>query len=256
VTARSAVYEGEVRHRRFAPVSNEFRYRMFLLYIDLAELPGLLEPYTLWSARRPNLAWFRRADYLGDPSVPLDRAVRDLVEERLGFRPRGAVRLLTHLRYFGCMFNPVSFYYCFDEGDRRVEAIVAEITNTPWGERHAYVFGDRGNEAVHPSWRRYRFPKAFHVSPFIDMAVDYDWRFREPGKTISVHMIDREGGKRIFDATLSLRRLPVSSRTLASALLRYPLMTAKVGAAIYWQAFRLWMKRAPFFPHPSKRIRE
>lgn len=256
MTVRSAVYEGEVRHRRFAPVSNEFRYRMFLLYIDLAELPGLLEPYTLWSARRPNLAWFRRADYLGDPSVPLDRAVRDLVEERLGFRPRGAVRLLTHLRYFGCMFNPVSFYYCFDEGDRRVEAIVAEITNTPWGERHAYVFGDRGNEAVHPSWRRYRFPKAFHVSPFIDMAIDYDWRFREPGKTISVHMIDREGGKRIFDATLSLRRRPVSSRTLASALLRYPLMTAKVGAAIYWQAFRLWTKRAPFFPHPSKRIRE
>jgi uncharacterized protein len=211
VTVRSAVYEGEVRHRRFAPVSNEFRYRMFLLYIDLAELPGLLDPYLLWSARGPNLAWFRRADYLGDPSVPLDRAVRDLVEERLGFRPRGAVRLLTHLRYFGWVFNPVSFYYCFGEGDRRVEAIVAEITNTPWGERHAYVFGDRGNEAVHPSWRRYRFPKAFHVSPFIDMAIDYDWRFQEPGETLSVHMIDREGGKRIFDATLSLRRRPVSS---------------------------------------------
>ncbi|HEU5359859.1 MAG TPA: DUF1365 domain-containing protein [Candidatus Deferrimicrobiaceae bacterium] len=253
MTVRSAVYTGEVRHRRFAPARNEFRYRLFLLYLDLAELPGLFDRYLLWSARGPNLAWFRREDSLGDPSVPLDRAVRDLVSERLGFRPEGPVRLLTHLRYFGYLQNPVSFYYCFDREDARVEAIVAEITNTPWGERHAYVFGDRGNEAAHPSWRRYRFRKAFHVSPFLDMGIDYDWRFREPGEALSVFMIALEKGERIFDAGLSLRKKPLTSRTLAAALASHSFMSGKVVAGIYWQALRLWLKRVPFFAHPSKR---
>jgi len=252
VTVRSALYTGEVRHRRFAPVRNEFRYRLFWLYLDLAELPDLFDPYLLWSAKGPNLAWFRREDFLGDPSVPLDRAVRDLVQERLGFRPAGPVRLLTHLRYFGYLQNPVSFYYCYDREEKRVEAIVAEITNTPWGERHAYVFGDRGNEAAHPSWRRYRFGKAFHVSPFLDMGIDYDWRFREPGETYSVYMIAFEKGERMFDAGLFLRRKPLTSRTLAAALASHPFLTAKIAAAIYWQALRLWMKRAPFFAHPSQ----
>jgi len=253
VTAGSAVYEGWVLHRRFSPVRNEFRVRLFLMYLDLAELPGLFDPYLLWSARRPSVGWFRRADYHGDPDLPLDRSVRNLVEAQLGFRPEGPVRLLTHLRYFGYVFNPVSIYYCFDRADRRVEAIAAEITNTPWKERHAYVFGDRGNLASHPAWRRYRFPKAFHVSPFLDMGIDYDWRFREPGETLSVHMIDFEKGQRIFDATLFLERRPLRAGTLRSALLRYPLITARITGAIHWQAMRLWMKRAPFFVHPSKR---
>jgi DUF1365 family protein len=253
VTVGSAVYSGEVRHRRFAPVRNEFRYRLFLLYLDLAELPGLFDPYLLWSAKGPNVAWFRREDYLGDPSAPLDRAVRDLVEERLGIRPAGPVRLLTHLRYFGYLQNPVSFYYCYDREGKRVEAIVAEITNTPWGERHAYVFGDRGNESVHHSWRRYRFRKSFHVSPFLDMGIDYDWRFREPGEALSVFMIAFEKGERIFDAGLSLRKKPLTSRTLAAALASHSFMSGKVVAGIYWQALRLWLKRVPFFAHPSKR---
>ena len=253
MTVGSAIYAGEVRHRRFAPARNEFRYRLFLLYLDLAELPGLFDPYLLWSAKSPNVAWFRREDYLGDPSVPLDRAVRDLVSERLGFRPAGPVRLLTHLRYFGYLQNPVSFYYCFDREDQHVEAIVAEITNTPWGDRHAYVFGDAGNEAAHPSWRRYRFPKSFHVSPFLDMGIAYDWRFREPGEALNVYMIASEKGETIFDASLSLRRKPLASRTLAAALAAHPFMTGKVVAGIYWQALRLWLKRVPFFAHPSKR---
>lgn len=253
MTVGSAVYTGEVRHRRFGPVRNEFRYRLFLLYLDLAELPGLFDPYLLWSAKGPSVAWFRREDYLGDPSVPLDRAVRDLVEERLGIRPAGPVRLLTHLRYFGYLQNPVSFYYCYDREGKRVEAIVAEITNTPWGERHAYVFGARGNESFHPSWRRYRFRKSFHVSPFLDMGIDYDWRFREPGEALSVFMIAFEKGERIFDAGLSLRKKPLTSRTLAAALAFHPFLSGKVVAGIYWQALRLWLKRVPFFAHPSKR---
>ena len=136
---QSCLYNGWVRHRRFAPRAHAFRYRLFMAYLDLTELDHVFRGRWFWSTRRPALAWFRRADYLGNPSVPLDQAVRDAVERDTGMRPRGPIRLLTHLRYFGHGFNPVSFYYCFDPADTRVETIVAEITNTPWAERHAYV---------------------------------------------------------------------------------------------------------------------
>ena len=135
----SCIYRGWVRHRRRTPVEHAFSYRMAMLYLDLAELPEVLDGRLLWSARRPSLAWFRRADYLGDTARPLDHEVRDLVEQRTGARPVGPIRLLTHLRYFGYVMNPVSFYYCFDAAGERVETVVAEITNTPWKERHSYV---------------------------------------------------------------------------------------------------------------------
>ncbi|NTV34670.1 MAG: DUF1365 domain-containing protein, partial [Deltaproteobacteria bacterium] len=108
----SAIYEGKVRHRRFNPVQNSFYYRLFLMYVDLSELPTLFEDRWLWSSREVNLAYLRRRDHLGDPLVPLERAARDLVEKETGKRPSGPIRLLTHFRYFGHCFNPVSFYFC------------------------------------------------------------------------------------------------------------------------------------------------
>ncbi len=248
----SAIYIGEVRHRRFAPVENSFRYRLFMMYLDLSELPGLFEGFRFWNAGRPNLAWLRREDHLGDPSIPLDTAVRDLVEQRLGTRPAGPVRMLAHLRYFGHCFNPVTFFYCFSPDGGIVETIVAEINNTPWNERFCYVMRDEAGEALGKGWRRHRFRKSFHVSPFMEMDIDYDWWFREPGETLDVHMFNLREGQRLFKASLALRRDPISPASLRRVLLHYPLMTVKVVAAIYWQALRLTAKRAPFFTHPSK----
>ena len=251
----SAIYAGTVRHRRFAPVENAFRYRLFLMYLDLAELPGLFRSHRLWSVGRPNIAWFHRGDYLGDPNLPLDRAVRRLVAARTGTRPTGPIRMLAHLRYFGYCFNPVCFYYCYDDCDSDVEAIVAEINNTPWLERHPYVLGKDRNEHPARQWRRYRFRKEFHVSPFMDMDIDCDWRFRVPGERINVHMINYRQGRRLFDASLDLRRRAITSAQLSRVLIQYPLMTAKVTAMIYWQALKLYRKGAPFYVHPGKRGR-
>jgi DUF1365 family protein len=220
---------------------------MFMLYVDLAELPALFDGVPFWSARRPALAWFRRADYLGPSDVPLADAVRNLVEARTGRRPTGPIRLLTHLRYFGYCMNPVSFYYCHDAADGRLETIVAEITNTPWGERHQYVL-PVGRAA--PPFKRFEFAKRFHVSPFMPMDMLYHWSFNTPAHRLVVHMQNFREGRFVFDATLGLERTPLSAPALVGLLLAYPLMTLKVIAAIHWQALRLWLKKTPVHDHP------
>jgi uncharacterized protein len=255
---QSALYSGWVRHRRYAPTAHAFRYRIFMMYLDLAELPQLFEPYWLWSARRLAPASFRRSDYLKDPDgdadLSLDATVRKLVLLRGGRTVRGPIRMLAHLRYFGYCFNPVSFFYCFDEHDERIEAIVAVVTNTPWKEEHAYVFAIDATNSAATSWQ-FRFDKDFHVSPFMPMQLHYQWRISAPGERLFVHMQNfehREPVQKLFDATLLLARRPLTSRSLAGALIGFPLMTVQVIAGIHWQALRLWLKRTPVFAHPEK----
>jgi uncharacterized protein len=232
----SAIYEGTVRHRRFAERPHEFKYRLALAYLDLDE--------PLPSGR---LVRFDRSDYLGDPRIPLDEAVRDLVEERTGTTPRGPIRVLTQLRSFGHCFNPVSFYYCYDEAGERVQAVVAEVTNTPWGERHAYVVERKG-----PGILRGDSEKVLHVSPFMGMDHRYEWRVADPGETLSVHIESLRDGERAFDATLSMRRRPLTRRSLAGITARYPAATARVVALIYARALRLKLKGVRVRPHPGE----
>lgn len=230
------------------PVEHTFHYRLFMLYLDLDELDTVFAGRWLWSTRRRAVARFRREHHLGEPERPLADCVRDLVGEESGHRPAGPIRLLTHLQYFGYCFNPVSFYYCFDAADERVEAIVAEVNNTPWGERHCYVLRDSG-QAGH---QRFTPAKRMHVSPFMPMDVDYDWRFRAPDERLTVHMENHRDGEKVFDATLDLQRQEISGPALAGALAAHPFMTGKVIAAIHWQALKLWLKGSPVHDHPDK----
>ncbi len=245
----SALYFGDVRHRRVEAPAGDFHYRLFMLWLDLDELDVVFRGRWLWSTRRFALARFRRADYFGDPARPLADAVRDRVAAELGRRPVGPVRMLTHLRCFGFIFNPVTFYYCFAADGETVEAVVADITNTPWNERHAYVVRVPDGSG-RPLQVEAKFRKEFHVSPFLPMDYDYHWSFRLAGEALVVHMENRRGEQRWFDATLTMERRAIDGRSLAVALARHPFITAKVIGAIYWQALKLWFKRAKFHPHP------
>lgn len=248
---QSCLYVGTVRHRRFHPVPHEFRYRMLLAYLDLDEVETVFRGRWLWSAGRPSWVWFRRADHLGDPRRPLSDCVRELAGQHLGRTVEGPVRLLTNPRYLGVLMNPVSFYYCFDSTGVNVDAVVAEVNNTPWGERHCYVLDWR--ESRTGNVLRTSHKKEFHVSPFLPMLMQYRWRLSRPGERLAVQIDDLDDGRKILDATLVLRRQPITGRTLATSLMQFPMMTVKVISAIYWQAFRLWSKRIPYFPHPGTR---
>ena len=244
----SCLYTGSVRHRRFDAVGHAFTVRLYLAYLDLNELERAFARRWWWSARRPAPMRFRRRDYFGPPDQPLADCVRDAVAAKLGTRPTGAVRVLTNLRCFGYIFNPVSIYYCFDRHEQLV-AVLAEITNTPWRERHHYVIG-----ASQPEQRvlRATFEKQFHVSPFQPMGQQYRWALSPPGERLAVHMQNHQDDHKTFDATLAVTRHAWTTRNLSKAIFLHPCMAAKATCIIYWHAFRLWCKRAPFYRHPKK----
>ena len=254
---KSCLYVGQVRHRRFTPKSHQFSYKLFLMYLDLSELPSVFDRFWLWSIEKTNIATFRRKDHLGDKDIPLDTCVRNHIEDETGRRPTGPIRLLTHLSYFGFRFNPVSFYYCYDDEDKNLDFIVAEVNNTPWGEQYCYVLDSKDNQSENKltgnktKLHRYFENKRFHVSPFMPMDMQYDWRFSTPADALSVHMENYQHDKKVFDATLKLKQRQITGKNLAMALIQFPFITMKIVVAIYYQALLIWLKRIPFIIHPK-----
>ena len=245
----SCAYEGWVRHRRHEP-RHELRMGLFMLFLDLDELPELFDGYGLASARGRALVEFRRSDHLGDPDRPLAQEIRTLVASRTGGTPAGPVRLLTTPRTLGHSFNPVSVYYCLERPGGATQALVAEVTNTPWGERHAYVLApdpDRTPGSV----MRGRREKTFHVSPFMGMDHLYAWRATEPAEQLIVHIDSEREGRVVFDATLSLRRRTLTPHALRGLLVRHPLQSVRTVGRIYLEGARVWRKGAGYFPNPT-----
>ncbi|MDG1462754.1 MAG: DUF1365 domain-containing protein [Gammaproteobacteria bacterium] len=248
---KSCIYHGQVKHRRRTPVENRFEYSVFMMYADLDEITSVLDRFLLWSARRPSLAWFRRKDHTGSENESLQESVRKLIEDKTGRKSTGPVRLLTNFRYFGYCFNPISIFYCFNE-DETLQDIVFEVTNTPWGQTHCYVLPAEENTAQNGF--SFDFKKSLHVSPFMSMDMSYKARLTEPASSLFMSMENRHDGRKIFDAQLALKKLPISSRNMAKTLLRDPIVTFRVITLIHWQAIKLWIKRVPVVAHPRKNI--
>jgi uncharacterized protein len=241
----SCIYNGTILHRRATPAT-EFTHRLSLAYIDLDELPSLLRGRLLRPG--PGILRFRRRDYLGPACVPLATAVRDRVQLLTGTRPDGPIRVLTQLRSFGVCFNPVSFYYCLDGDAQHVRAVLAEVTNTPWGERHAYALGDSAPDSTLVTGR---FDKRLHVSPFMAMDHEYVARATTPAETLSVQIENHRRGAKVFDATLKLTRAPLTRRQVTRMTAAHPAASARVLALIYGHALALKLAGARYHPHPA-----
>lgn len=263
----SSWLSGTVRHRRHSPVSHGFQYGTGMLALNLDEWTRFAEVSPLVSTERLNWLSLRRRDYL-DPDQPdLRQAVLDHVHNATGWSPDGPVELITHPRYFGYVFNPVSFYFCYRAGEVPAEGAVpavifAQITNTPWHERHVYCLEVDEVTTTSQGWHTVKagFAKRFHVSPFNPMDQEYQWTFSFRGPELRIHMnVNRppdDGGdtsrQRIFDATLVVQRTPVTRKSIHRSLMQFPVESFKVIAGIYWHALRLKLKGVPFHSHPDK----
>jgi uncharacterized protein len=253
----SCLYVGQVRHRRFTPKEHGFSYKLFYVYLDLSELDTVFKRFMFWSVNRKNIACFRNQDHMkamaddfGSDSSLITR-VRAYIERETGVQSKGPIRLLTHFSYFGFRFNPVSFYYCYNEDGTTLEHIIAEVNNTPWGEQHCYLIpADGQNSKTHI---RNKQDKVFHVSPFMPMNMQYGFSFNRPDEALNVHMENHMHGAKVFDATLTLSRRAITSSNLAYVLFRFPFLTMKIVMAIYYQALLLLVKRIPIFDHPGNK---
>ena len=259
----SAVYEGTIRHRRFVPVKNAFKYKLYMLYLDLDEVEDLFGNKWFSGFNQFNLVSFMRKDYFQPNNINLKQAI---VKEVVKYANSNGVKLpdinkvcvLTHARYFNIIFNPVSFYYCFDNKGN-LQAVLSEITNTPWGERHHYILlannstTDIEHTKIGDKHHRFNFDKQFHVSPFNPMDMTYHWVLSAPEERLHIHMdntVEHQGQEKHFDATLVMNKREWNAY-FPKSVIQYPFMTVKVIAGIYWQAMKLWLKKAPFYDHPN-----
>ncbi|MGH2906246.1 MAG: DUF1365 domain-containing protein [Solirubrobacterales bacterium] len=244
-TPNSAIFTGSIAHTRFAPRRRDFRYPVYMLYIDLAELDSLFAGSRLFSARRRAAARFCREDFYGDPARPLAAEIRDLVEQRTGERPVGPIRLLANMRTFGYQFNPIAVYYCFDAGGERLTHVVADVSNIPWRESCAYVFGADGHAVDGQAEKR------MHVSPFLEMDYTYRLRTAAPDDELALFVTNSRDGDVEFAAALRLRRQPATNANLRRILARFPAMALTVTLRIFWQALKLKLSGHRWYPHAA-----
>lgn len=258
-TLEPGLFVGEVRHRRFTPRRHEFRMPIFMVLLDPERIGEYLSESLLFrSTGRMSIAQFRRSDYI----APHEQSIHSIISDRLAVengvdsrvshdRP---ILMLTHLRQFGYLFNPVTIYYQLNQDRTEVTGMVAEITNTPWKERHAYALPVENGKPIRDGWQ-FSFSKSFHVSPFLPMTQHYRWQLSTPSDRLMLHFQNfdadpGEGDHPVLDATLMLERHPLNTASLSKAVLQHPFMTARVIARIHYEALRLWLKRVPVYDHP------
>ena len=244
---KNYIYKGRIKHRRFTPVMQSFNYSIFMTFFDINKIESIFKKSILWNVNKFALISFQRKDYHGDPNISLDLAVRETIYQKKGIKIEGPIRILTHLRYFGYCFNPVTFYYCYNKNDTKVQMIMAEVTNTPWNERYTYFIDSKKNNNFLE-----HLDKKFHVSPFWEMDHQYEWYFTSPNEKIFVNMKNFKSKQKVFDATLDLnQRIEMNFYNLLFHTLTYPFLTLMVYLRIHYQALKLWLRGVKYVDHPK-----
>ncbi len=246
----SSIYEGNLFHRRLTPAVHEFRYPIYWAYLDIDQLPQLFAKFRVASYNRFNWASFADRDHFGDPGLSIRKRL-DRDAESHGLKlPTGKIFLMTQLRYLGYVFNPISFFYCYNR-EGKLEMVLSEVNNT-FGETHNYWLHE-GCRIPTVGGFRYRTGKAFHVSPFLPMELGYEFNFTDPAEATTVHIGVSESGQPKFDASMTLTRKDWNEANLLRSLIRFPFTTLMVVWRIHWQAAKLLWKRVPVFDHPARR---
>jgi len=243
----SLIFLGSIHHRHSGTRHHEFKYKTFMHYLDLDEIDNLFNDFWLWSSHKKNIAHFNRKNYLNKKNTPLKEEIKALIREKIGNEIDKAY-LLTNLSYFGYCINPISLYFCFKNNE--LTHCVLEVTNTPWGEKQIYITQP---EKIKGSVYKAAFNKEMHVSPFLAMEYEYHLKFKHTKEQIIVSLENWKNDKCHFDATLSLRSLPITKKTLSHILMMHPFITGKVYLAIRWEALKLWVKQFPIFDHPRRK---
>ncbi len=239
----SAIYLGRVRHRRMGEPEHSFAYPVWYLHVDLGELPELDRRVRGFSHNGFNLTSFDNRDHMGSTGEDVRTKLVDWLRSQGVETEIGRVSLLTHARILGHAFNPISFYFVCDRGDR-MRHVVAEVNNT-FGETYCYLLDVEGRTVRHEEDKR------FHVSPFQPVDGRYRFRITEPGEKMTAHIDVIRNGERVFDSTLSLGRRVLKTGSLLRTVVRHPHMGVWTLGLIHYQALRLWLKKAPFFSKPE-----
>lgn len=238
--ADNALYECRVMHHRLTPKEHRFDYRVFYLWLDLDQLDALYGSLRFFSRNLWNVFSFYDRDHLnlGEPTVKAN-LLRWLTGQGVDASSIARIQFLTFPRVFGYIFNPVSFFFCFDEQGTTL-CTVAQVTNT-YREQKPYLLRDRDADG------RFRLitPKHFYVSPFSALDLHFDFKLRVPDDKLDIHIDDREGDRPILLSALTGERKPLTDARLLWFVVKYPLLTLRVIFLIHWHAFLLWCKRIP-----------